>query len=87
MATFEQVKEKLNLDNDKYDVYDISCETERLIIVKDFEFTIENPIALIIRKNGLTHRVVDSNGKTFCYAAPETGKSIIAWNRKDFVGF
>ena len=87
LITFEEVKEKLNLDSEKYNIYDISCETERLVILENFEFTIKNPIALIIRKGGFTHRVIDGDGQTICYASPETGRSIIAWKRNDFVGF
>jgi len=43
---------------------------------------IENPIALVFRKGGSTHRVVAEDDSVYCYAAPETGKSVVRWGNK-----
>ena len=72
------------LPNSEYITADISKELWREVETKGLpKYRINNPITLIIRKGGSTHRVVDSEGIVHCYASPETGNSIIRWKNKD----
>lgn len=71
------------LPNSKYITADISDEEYRTIVTKEQTYKIENPVTLIFRKGGSTHRVVDANGLVHCYPAPETGKSILQWKAKE----
>jgi len=75
--------EKPVLDPDEYTEHDISTEEWREVILADFKIRIKEPQRLIIRKGGSTHRVVCKNGSVYCYAAPETGKSVIVWKNYD----
>jgi hypothetical protein len=45
-------------------------------------YRIENPVTLIIRKGGSTHRVIDAKGEVHCYVAPESGKTVIRWGNR-----
>jgi hypothetical protein len=67
----------------EYTERDISVEQWREIITDGNVYRIDNPMKLITRAGGSTHRVVDDKGITHCYPAPETGKSIIRWLAKD----
>lgn len=66
-----------------YTEADISDEAYREIVYPDRVYRIENPMKLIFRKGGSTHRVVDANGVVHCYAAPESGKITLRWKAKD----
>lgn len=82
MTTFEEI-EKI-VPSHGYRCFDISNEEERTVHLNNgFSFTINKPIALVIRDAGSTHRVVAENGRTYCYAVPEDGKSIISWKGKN----
>ena len=66
------------------DVFSLHDEISRTVHLSDgFSFTINAPLELHIRKGGKTHRVVAEDGNVYCYAAPETGKSVISWKPKD----
>jgi hypothetical protein len=68
------------LPDSKYIEADISDEVWREVELSGgIKYRIDNPVRLIIRKGGSTHRVVDATGVVHCYAAPETGNSIIRW--------
>lgn len=73
---------ELNLSEDYVEV-DISSEEWREIHVGDITIRIEKPLKLVYRKGGSTHRVINEAGKTYCYAAPETGKSVISLQAKE----
>lgn len=62
-----------------YKCFNITNEETRTVHMKDFSFTIEQPVALVIRPGGSTHRVVNEFGETYCYAVPENGNSVISW--------
>lgn len=70
------------LSNSEYIISDISDEAWREIELPLGTYHIDNPVTLIIRKGGKTHRVVDANGVVHCYVAPESGKSVIRWKTK-----
>lgn len=70
------------LPGSKYVTADVSDESWREVDTSLGTYRIENPVTLVIRKGGSTHRVVDSSGVVHCYAAPETGKSIIRWKAR-----
>lgn len=82
--SFKEVFEQSeNLRNQGYAVRDISSELVREIVTEKGVYSIPYPVALITRPGGSTHRVVDAGGTSHCYAAPETGKSVLRWkNRK-----
>lgn len=66
-----------------YTEADISDEVWREVQLTVGSYRINNPVTLIMRKGGSTHRVVDASGVVHCYAAPETGKSILRWKAKE----
>ena len=70
------------LPNSEYIIADISDESERIVTLAGMKFVIKNPVTLIIRKGGQTHRVVDEFGQVYCYADPSTGKSLVSWKTK-----
>jgi len=67
------------LPDSEYIKADISDEAERIVQLAGMRLVIKDPVTLIIRKGGSTHRVVTASGEVFCYAAPETGKSFVSW--------
>ena len=67
----------------KYVIADISCEEWREVKMAEDVYRIDNPVTLIIRRGGTTHRVVDDTGVVHCYVAPESGKSVLRWKSKD----
>jgi hypothetical protein len=71
------------LPNSEYISADISSEEWREVETSGgLKIRINNPVTLILRKGGKTHRVVDIDGIVHCYAAPETGHSVIRWKNK-----
>jgi hypothetical protein len=62
--------------------FDISAEAWREVDTGGRTYRINEPVELIIRKGGSTHRVIDAEGVVHCYAAPETGKSVIRWKNR-----
>lgn len=66
-----------------YSQKDISSEEWREVECNGITYRIDNPTTLITRKGGSTHRVIDANGVVHCYAAPETGKTILRWKAKE----
>lgn len=73
---------------------DISSEKTRIVTLfidgSTYSMIIDNPKTLLYRRGGSTHRVVADDGTVHCYAAPETGKSIVSWcprNENDPVQF
>ena len=70
-----------------YILNDISDEQYREVISNGNVYRIDNPVALIIRPGGSTHRVVDIKGVVHCYADPSLGKSVIRWKSKELVSF
>ncbi len=79
MTVKEQIDELRLALGDDYSVVDISEEDYRMIITKDFEYRIDEPVILITQKGCLTHRVIDVFGQNHCYASPETGNSVVVW--------
>ena len=65
-----------------YQAFDISDEKFRHVIIEGNTHVIKEPQWLIMRPGGSTHRVVDANGMTHCYVAPESGKSFVRWKVK-----
>jgi|GEM_PF-3137536 len=70
------------LPDTTYTSSDISDEEYRVVITNDLVHRIDNPKTLVLRKGGSTHRVIDQQGLVHCYAAPETGKSILQWKAR-----
>lgn len=66
-----------------YVTADISEEQWREVDTGGRVYRIDSPVTLVFRKGGSTHRVVDAEGVVHCYAAPETGRSVIRWKSKD----
>ena len=79
---FNEVYQGLKLSTEEYNIFDISSELYRDISCSFGTMRIDNPVALIQRKGGLTHRVVDSNGEVFIYAAPESGNTIVSFGNR-----
>lgn len=79
----EFLAEHGHLYDSVYIVRDISREEWREVVFKDFIHRINAPIALIIRRGGKTHRVVDKQGVTHCYAAPEHSNNVLRWKKDD----
>jgi hypothetical protein len=72
------------LPDSKYITADISDELYREVVRPDGTvYRINNPKTLIIRKGGSTHRVVDADGLVHCYAAPESGVTILRWKARE----
>lgn len=72
---------------DQYTERDISTEEWREYVWQSFGekqvVRIDNPVKLITRKGGKTHRVVDAAGLTYCVPAPETCGVCLIWKSKD----
>lgn len=69
--------------SDGYTTKDISSELWREVELSGgLVIRIDNPLQLIMRNGGSTHRVVDAQGVVHCYPAPETGKSVIRWKSR-----
>ncbi len=74
--TFQEIKTTLNLDESKYEIYDISEELYREYEHGGKVYRIEEPILLVVRKGGTTHRVVDSTWVTHCHPIPGNGVAL-----------
>ena len=72
----------MTLEPANYQEHDISEEEWREVETGGRTYRIANPQKLILRKGGSTHRVVDADGVVHCYAAPETGKSVVRWKSR-----
>lgn len=76
---------------DGYVEHDISSEAWREVVYTDGKvYRIDNPVKLVTRKGGSTHRVLDAEGVVHCYVAPESGKTTLRWkvrNGKSPVSF
>lgn len=46
-------------------------------------YRITNPVMLVTRPGGTTHRVVDGNGVTHCLPAPGQLGCVLRWKSKD----
>ena len=80
----DAIKTAQKLPDSTYLSLDISDEKVREIhLAGGVVYKIQNPKTLIIRRGGMTHRVVDEDGIVHCYAAPETGRSVIRWIPRD----
>lgn len=71
------------MNPDDYITADISAEEWREVDLGNRSYRIYNPVTLIYRRGGATHRVVDATGVVHCYPAPETGLSILRWMPRD----
>jgi len=78
--TFSELKESLNLSIAEYSVRDISHELWREYEHGGRVYRIENPIALIIRNAGTTHRIVDGYGISHCHPIPGRGTALRWFN-------
>lgn len=91
--TFAEVAKSLEgflKQNPNYKIQDISAEAVREIILPRYNVMIKDPIALVTRVKGTTHRVIDATGVSYCYASPEEGFSVVAWvlkNPDEFLNF
>lgn len=82
--TYKSVADSFQSPDDKrYLLLDLSDEQERTINLQGMKMKIINPVCLIIRDGGVTHRVVTEDGNVYCYAAPETGKSFVTWKVRE----
>lgn len=70
------------LDSSAYIVSSIVNEEWREVRTAHMTYRIEEPVTLVRRKGGTTHRVIDAQGVVHCYPAPETGISVIKWKAK-----
>lgn len=77
--TFQDIKDSLNL-GDSYKVLDISHELWREYEHGDRIYRINYPVALIIRNQGTTHRVVDINNISHCHPIPGNGCALRWFN-------
>lgn len=69
---------------DTYSEYDISHEAYREIhYTNGHVHRIDDPVSLVIRQGGSTHRVVDAKGVVHCYVAPESGKCTLIWKSRN----
>lgn len=76
---FDEITASLDLDGE-YQVSDISRELYREVVTSGgVRQRIDNPVALITRKGGSTHRIVNADNVVYCYASPETGQSVVTW--------
>lgn len=82
--THEAVASAMNLPDGDCIVADISDELYREIVVigTGHVYRISNPVSLVIRKGGFTHRVVDVEGVVHCYPAPHTALTVLRWKAK-----
>ena len=80
MKTFAEIKSLLkDLPEDKYEIHDISHERWReYVIAEGNVYRITNPVALVMRKGGHTHRVVDGDNVAHCVIGP-SGGAVIRW--------
>jgi hypothetical protein len=46
-------------------------------------YRIDNPVSLVTRTGGSTHRVVDSLGVVHCLPAPGVGGCVLRWKSRD----
>ncbi len=46
-------------------------------------YRIENPVSLVTRPGGTTHRVVDSVGVVHCLPSPGVNGCVLRWKSKD----
>jgi hypothetical protein len=65
-----------------YTLSDISHEALREIVTSSGVYSIKSPIALVVVQGGSLHQVFDDDGTGHCYAAPETGNSIVRYLTK-----
>ncbi len=83
--TFEQLAGDLSLSPDMYFIHDVSTEEYR-----EYEFVaanslfktvyrINSPRVLIVRKEGTTHRVIDSRGIGHCIPFGGTVPVVLRW--------
>ncbi|MFA5376523.1 MAG: hypothetical protein WC455_12325 [Dehalococcoidia bacterium] len=77
---FEEIKAKLALNEAEYSIRDISHEVWREYEHGGVVFRINCPIALIIRKGGTTHRVVDVANVSHCHPQPGNGCALRWFN-------
>lgn len=78
--TYEQILRSLDLDETMYTIKDISHEKWRSYTHGGHEFLINNPVALIIRNGGTTHRVVDVYNVSHCHPIPGNGCGLKWYN-------
>lgn len=73
------------LKPENYQVHDITAEEWRDVVFVNFgeKVRIKNPVHLITRKGGKTHRVTTLDGRVYCYPAPETGLTYLVWKPRD----
>lgn len=75
--------ELLDMLPDTYFTKDISEELYREVVLPTGDvYRIDNPKTLVTRIGGSTHRVVDAQGITHCYADPSVGMSVIRWKAR-----
>lgn len=90
--TFEYVKSQLKLD-EKYIISDLSNELEREYLFvqtpvnMNNPYRIYNPVALIMRKDGSTHRIVDSKGSTHCVPYGKDVPVVLKWTDRNICSF
>lgn len=46
-------------------------------------YRITNPVSLVVREGGTTHRVVDSEGVVHCVPSPGVRGCVLRWKNKD----
>lgn len=78
--SFEDVKKNLSL-GDNYQVQDISMEEYReyVHVPSGAVYRIDQPVALITRTGGTTHRVVTSSGLVHCVPFGGPSPYVLRW--------
>ena len=77
---FKEIFETLELDLDQYIVKDSSLELWREYEHGGVIFRIDNPICMIIRKGGTTHRIIDDKNVSHCHPIPGNGCALRWFN-------
>lgn len=72
LADFQNIKESLKLEPG-FTIRDISNESWREYEHGGVTYRIMNPIALVIKDKGTTHRIIDNDGVTHCHPIPGNG--------------
>lgn len=71
-----------------YSVSNISGEEYRIVTLSSgIQVRIDKPLLLITRNGGSTHRVITEDKRTFCYADPSSGKTMLEWKEKNLISF
>ena len=63
--------------------HDLTVEVWREYDFGDRVYRIDDPVELITRENGTTHRVVTGDGIVHCVPAPGINGCVLRWKSRD----